>query len=127
MLDKLSYDARFEAVRYLSELISTYLAKATALDHSPSKAEYSEVNQLSMQLAMLLPDDLYRFISFAVAGPDESVNRLSATIQGRKYLLGEISAGTLNQNDLVVHAPDAAKKQKAAEAQQLGRNGRPDK
>jgi hypothetical protein len=93
----------------LAEKVATYLALACNLNESDSRETYRMANKLAWELAILLPDEIYRSIGKAISEPDTSDNLLTVVIQVRKLLLGA-DAGNLTAGSVMHHAPEIAKK-----------------
>lgn len=60
---------------------------------------------MAWELALWLPEDIYRKVAKAVARNDEENNILSSIIEVRKVLLAE--PGSLTAGELFFHAPNA--------------------
>jgi hypothetical protein len=97
--------------RIKAEKVAEYLALASQLKENSSDEEYLKANNLSMELAMWLPADIYREVVKAVANPNSRTNNFSAIISVRKYLLKE-NAGNLSPDDMACHYPNAGKQNK---------------
>ena len=69
-----------------------------------SEEQYQKANQLSWELAMWLPSNIYKSMTKALIKPDHKSNPLSVIILVRKELLGN-TAGDLIQDDITHHAP----------------------
>ena len=104
-LEKIRWDIK---VREQAERVAEYLAIARDLNESDSSETYRRVNRLNWELAIWLPEDLYKAMMDAVAKPDDDNNPLSIVVAIRKYLLGD-AAGELSQNNIGHHAPGIGK------------------
>jgi hypothetical protein len=104
-IEKLRWELK---VREQAERVAEYMAIARDLKESSSADDYRRTNQLAWELAMWLPENVYRIMGQAIAKPDENNNPLSVVVEVRKALLGE-SAGNLTQNDIIHHAPGIGK------------------
>lgn len=100
-LENLRWDIK---VREQAERVAEYMAIARALEESSPAEEYRRANQLNWELAMWLPEDLYKAMVLAIAKPSNENNPLSVVVEIRKYLLGK-SAGKLVQDNIGFHAP----------------------
>ena len=89
--------------------IAEYLALALFLEESSSKDDYRKANQLSWELAMWLPEDIYTNVVYAVANSNNEVNAFSAVVKARKFILKD-KAGNLDQKNIVFHYPGINKK-----------------
>ena len=99
----------------LAEKVAQYLVLAGSLDKASPMEDYDAANELSLQLAMLLPSSIYRAMVEAVAHPDAKVNVASVVIMMRKELLAPLE-GDLNTAQVLIHAPGAMEKPKATRA-----------
>lgn len=103
--DKLAEDYRYNIrVREQAARVSEYLALARSLKKESGELEYERANQLSWEMAMWLPADIYRNMVKAIVAPDGSINELTVVIEVRKLLLGE-HAGNLSPDHIAYHAP----------------------
>jgi hypothetical protein len=89
--------------------VAEYLSLAHSLSEHHSEDTYLRVNKLGWELAMWLPEDIYRSMRTAIVAQNEQTNVLSVLIDVRKLLLGN-KAGDLSQDDLMIHAPGIGKK-----------------
>lgn len=64
---------------------------------------------MSWELAMWLPEDVYKSLGKAMSSPSKDINPLSVVIDVRKVLLSE-KAGELTPEDVIHHAPGVGKK-----------------
>lgn len=105
-LDELHWNrkAQEQAVR-----VAEYLALARRLKDSSPESDYERANQLSWELAMWLPDEIYKQMTTAITRSNQDVNELSVAISVRKLLLGG-KAGNLEPDDIAHHAPGIGKK-----------------
>lgn len=107
--DKFLSDLKWKSkVKESAERVAEYLAMARSLEYDDSKEAYNKANQLSWELAMWLPEDIYRKVGKAITGPNQKINPQSVVVDVRNYLL-EGSAGGLTQDDIVSHAPGAGR------------------
>ncbi len=100
-LESLKWDLK---VREQAARVAEYMAIARDLTARDSAEEYRKLNRLSWELAMWLPDGIYKAMVRAIKTPDDKTNPLSVAIEVRQLLLGK-AAGNLTQNDLSHHAP----------------------
>lgn len=103
--------AREQAVR-----VAEYLALARNLKEDSPDPDFRKANQLSWELAMWLPEDIYREMVRAIATPKDNLNELTTVISVRKLLLIE-RAGNLAAGDIAHHAPGIGKKPTSAAAE----------
>ena len=89
--------------------VAEYLALARRLKESSSESDYERANQLTWELAMWLPEEIYKEMVSAIAKPNSEANELSVTISVRKLLLGD-KAGNLKPEDIAHHAPGIGKR-----------------
>jgi hypothetical protein len=90
--------------REQAEKVAEYLAFARQLRKDSKEEDYIKANQLSWELAMWLPEEIYNETVKAIASPSNEVNELSVVIGVRKLLLKE-KAGTLSPDNIAHHAP----------------------
>lgn len=91
-------------VRERAERVAEYLSLARSLKKDSTEEEYRKANKLSWELAMWLPDDVYKQMVGAISNPSRNNNELSVVVSIRKILL-ENKAGNLSENDIAHHAP----------------------
>ena len=103
--DKILEDYRFDLkTREQAAKAAEYMALARDLKPTSTEAEYRRANQLAWELALWLPDDLYRKLGKALAVQSSDNNILSVLVEIRKLLLK--NPGTLNDNEVIHHAPN---------------------
>ncbi len=95
----------------LAEKVAQYLVLAASLDKTSPLEDYDAANELSLQLAMLLPVPIYRAMNDAIAHPDGRANPATVAIMMRKELLAPLE-GDLQPAQVAFHAPDAGEKPK---------------
>jgi hypothetical protein len=98
-------------IREQARGVAEYMAIARDLKESESPENFRKVNQLAWELAMWLPEDIYRAMGRALTKPNEKDNPLSVVVAVRKVLLGD-SSGNLTQNDIIQHAPGIGRPKK---------------
>jgi len=99
---------RDEKVREEAEKVAQYMSLASKLKENSPKSDYREANRLSWELAMWLPEDVYKAIGPALVHPDKNNNAATVIISVRKVLLGK-NAENLSQNDIIFHGPGIAR------------------
>jgi hypothetical protein len=104
-LEKLKWEFK---VREQAAKVAEYMSLARNLKKDSSEEDYRKANTLSWELAMWLPDDVYKSMGNALSNPDDSNNPLSVVIAVRKVLL-DSKAGDLTSNDVIHHAPEIGK------------------
>lgn len=93
----------------LTEKVARYLVLAGTLDKNSAPDDYDMANELSLELAMVLPAGLYRAMVEAAAQPDGKVNPAVVAVMMRKELLA--SGDTeLHPEQVVFHTPGVATK-----------------
>ena len=105
---------KYQRDRILPELttgVAEYLALARRLSETSPESEYRRANQLAWELAMWLPEELYKEMVTAIARPGQDVNELTVAIGVRQFVLGE-DAGKLGPQNVASHAPGIGAKQK---------------
>jgi hypothetical protein len=100
-LEKLRWEMK---IREQARGVAEYMAIARDLKESESPDNFRKVNQLAWELAMWLPEDIYRAMGRALTKPNDVDNPLAVVVAVRKVLLGD-SSGNLTQNDILQHAP----------------------
>ena len=95
----------------LAEMVAQYLVLAGSLDKAAPLEDYDRANELSLELAMLLPTAIYRAMVEAAANPDGKVNPASVAVMMRRELLAPLE-GELSAAQVVFHAPGAPEKPK---------------
>ena len=101
-LEELKWEQK---AREQAEKVAEYLALARQLKNNSPEDDYIKANQLSWELAMWLPEDIYKKTVQAIVNPNADTNELTAVIDVRKLLLKK-KAGTLSQENIAHHAPD---------------------
>jgi len=105
-LDELQWNRKVQAQ---AARVAEYLALARRLKESSPEPDYERANQLSWELSMWLPVEIYKKMTQAITKPNQDVNELSVAISVRKLLLGD-KAGNLGPGDIAHHAPGIGKK-----------------
>jgi hypothetical protein len=90
----------------LAEMVAQYLVLAGTLDKTSPLEDHDRANELSLQLAMLLPTAIYRAMVEAIAHPDAKCNPATVAIMMRRELLSPLE-GDLQASQVVFHAPGA--------------------
>jgi len=93
----------------LTEKVARYLVLAGTLDKSSAPDDYDMANELSLELAMVLPTAIYRAMVEAAAHPDGKVNPASVAVMMRKEMLAS-SEGDLQAEHIVFHTPGVTTK-----------------
>jgi len=91
-----------------AEKVAEYMALARMLKESSSEEDYQRANKLAWELAIWLPDKVYKSMGRALSKPNSEFNPLSVVISVRKELLGS-AAGDLTQAEVIHHAPGIGK------------------
>ena len=107
-LESLRWDLK---VREQSAKVAEYMALARDLRESDLPEQFRRANQLSWELALWLPPDLYRSVGRAIAAPDEETNPLSVVVDVRRLLLGS-AAGDLMADHITHHGPGVGRSRK---------------
>lgn len=90
----------------IAEKVAQYLVLAGTLDKTSPHEDYERANELSLELAMLLPVAIYRSMVDAAVQPNAKVNPASVALMMRRLLAS--SAGEedeLQPMQVAVHAP----------------------
>ncbi len=93
----------------LTEKVARYLVIAGTLDKNATPDDYDLANELSLELAMVLPSEIYRAMVEAAAHPDGKVNPATVAVMMRKELLSAADAD-LQVEHVVLHTPGVASK-----------------
>ncbi len=96
-------------VREQATRVAEYLAIARNLKEDSPDLDYRKANQLSWELAMWLPENIYKEMVSAITTPSVDTNELTTVVSVRSLLLKE-KAGNLTSEDIVHHAPGIGKK-----------------
>jgi len=84
--------------------VAEYLALAPYLKDTSSSEEYERATRLSFEMAMWLPEDIYREMVASIVKPSKNLNALTTIISVRQLMLKNKS-GNLTSNDIAHHAP----------------------
>lgn len=95
----------------LAEKVAQYMVLAGSLDKTSALEDYDAANELSLELAMLLPSAIYRAMVEAATSPSSKANPASVAIMMRKELLAPLE-GDLQPTQVVFHAPGVSEKVK---------------
>jgi len=93
----------------LTEKVAHYLVIAGTLDKNSPQDDYDVANELSLELAMVLPSAIYRAMVEAAAHPDGKLNPGSVVVMMRKELLGPANVELLAEQ-VVFHTPGVTSK-----------------
>jgi hypothetical protein len=93
----------------LAEMVAQYLVLARALDKTSMPEDWDRANELSLELAMLLPTAIYRAMVEAATHPESKVTPAAVAIMLRKELLAPLE-GELQASQVAFHAPGAVEK-----------------
>lgn len=104
-LDELQWNRK---IQEQASRVAEYLALARRLKESSSESDYERANQLTWELAMWLPEEIYKEMVISIAKPSESTNELTVAISVRKLLLGD-KAGDLKPENIAHHSPGIGK------------------
>ena len=74
----------------LAAMVSQYLVIASTLDKASAPEDYDQANELSLELAILLPGRIYRAMVEAAANPDGKVNQATVALMLRKELFAPL-------------------------------------
>ena len=88
----------------LAAMVAEYLVLAGSLDKTSALEDFERANELSLQLAMLLPAAIYRAMIEAVGQPTAKVNPASVAVMLREQLLAP-SEGDLRAAQIAFHMP----------------------
>jgi hypothetical protein len=88
----------------LTEKVARYLVIAGTLDKNSAPDDYELANELSLELAMVLPAAIYRAMVEAAAHPDGKVNPASVAVMMRREMLAPTDAD-LQPEQVAFHTP----------------------
>jgi hypothetical protein len=91
------------------EKVAQYLVLATTLDKSSPLEDYDRANELSLELAMLLPGAIYRNMVAATSRPGGKATAGAVAVMMRHELIA-LDEGGLDAADVALHAPELADK-----------------
>jgi hypothetical protein len=93
----------------LTEKVARYMVLAGTLDKNSAPDDYDMANELSLELAMVLPSAIYRAMVEAAAHPDGKVNPAVVAVMMRKEMLA-VSEAELHPEQVVFHTPGVTTK-----------------
>ena len=91
----------------LTEKVARYLVLAGTLDKNSAPDDYDMANELSLELAMVLPSGIYRAMVEAAAHPDGKVNPATVAVMMRRELLSPAETELLAEQ-IMYHMPGVA-------------------
>lgn len=103
-LDRLQWERKTQE---RAERVAEYLSLAVTLKADSPIDDYRRANRLCWELAMWLPEEIYKDMTKAVVEPGKEKNALTIVIAVRKHLLGD-KAGSLYSEQVAVHGPGLA-------------------
>jgi len=97
----------FPLVAQISEMVCEYLALAATLEKEvDTKDAYRRANMLAWQLAIILPEPMYRKMVQALVNPSVDNNVLSIVCDVRNWMMMiPVERQTLTSEHLPFHAP----------------------
>jgi len=108
--NKLIEDYKYNLkIREQAARVAEYFALARRLEEDSPSSDYERANQMTWELAMWLPTELYKKMVHAIAFPSPENNIQRVVIECRKLLLKE-NAGNLDSESIAVHGPGIGKK-----------------
>ena len=96
-------------VREQAVRVAEYLALARSLKKESPDSDYRKANQMSWELAMWLPENIYKEMTCSIVTPSKKTNELTTVISVRSLLLKE-KAGNLTSENIAHHAPGIGNK-----------------
>lgn len=93
----------------LTEKVARYLVIAGTLDKNSAPDDYDVANELSLELAMVLPSAVYRAMVEAAAHPDAKVNPATVAVMMRRELLAPADLD-LQAEQVAFHTPGVTSK-----------------
>ncbi len=88
----------------LAAMVAQYLVVAGTLDKASAPEDYDHANELSLELAMLLPGRIYRAMVQAAAHPDAKINQATVALMLRKELFDPLDT-ELQPEHVAFHTP----------------------
>lgn len=97
----------FAIVSVMAEMVCEYVALASTLDAATSTVEeFRRANRLAWQLAILMPEPLYRTMITSIVSPDADHHVLQSVCDVRQWLMMiPEERRTLTGDHLPYHAP----------------------
>ena|SRR5215813_14311218 len=117
-LEDLRWDLK---VREQAVRVAEYMALAKSLKGDSPESDYRKANQLSWELAMWLPEQIYKEMTRAIASPTIEANPLTTVVAVRSLLLGT-KAGNLTSDHIAHHGPGIAKLARTNQADSAARS-----
>lgn len=112
--DRLMEEYKYEIkAREQASKVAEYFSYYFRLGSDKTEADYRKINQLAWELALWLPEDIYRHLRMAAVHNNKEHNICSSLIVVRSLLLK--NPGNLTQDEILYHAPGAAKHAKGGE------------
>ncbi|MHB1136951.1 MAG: hypothetical protein ACYCXR_08000 [Coriobacteriia bacterium] len=99
-LEKLKWGSK---AREQAAHVAEYLAFVRYLSDKSPETDFRRANQMSWELAIWLPEDVYREMTRALVNPGPTANDLTTVLAVRRLLLGN-DAGNLCSDDIAHHA-----------------------
>lgn len=93
----------------LTEKVARYLVIAGTLDKNSVPEDYDLANELSLELAMVLPSAIYRAMVEAAVHPDGKVNPASVAVMMRNEILA-LTDDDLQADQVAFHTPGVTTK-----------------
>ena len=93
----------------LTEKVARYLVIAGSLDKNSVPEDYDLANELSLELAMVLPSAIYRAMVEAATHPDGKVNPASVAVMMRNEILA-LTDDDLQADQVAFHTPGVTAK-----------------
>lgn len=93
----------------LTEKVARYLVLAGTLDKNSAPDDYDMANELSLELAMVLPTPIYRAMVEAATHPDGKVNPATVVVMMRQEMVAA-DEPALHPEQVVFHTPGVASK-----------------
>ena len=93
----------------LTEKVARYLVLAGTLDKNSAPDDYDVANELSLELAMVLPAPIYRAMVEAAAHPDGKINPATVVVMMRREMLA-VGDDDLQAEQVAFHTPGVATK-----------------
>lgn len=92
----------------IASMVAQYLVVASALDKASAPEDYDHANELSLQLAMILPAPIYAAMAEAATHPNGKIHPAAVAVMVRQALFPAGADGDLRVEQIAFHTPGVA-------------------
>lgn len=92
----------------IAAMVSQYLVAASALDKASAPEDYDHANELSLELAMILPAPIYAAMVEAAADPGGKIHPAAVAVMVRQALFPGADDPALRVEQVAFHTPGVA-------------------